>query len=348
MDNLQESPLLCHLEEFLAQFLPREDLLLAVSAGADSMAMLRGMLRLQSQQPRHIAVAHFNHRLRGEESDLDAHWLAQQCAQFDVECLIGSEDVEKMAKKFGTGIEETARNARYDFFQRIARERGFTAIAVAHTRDDQVETVLHHLLRGTGIAGLRGMPPLRELQPGTADQPPLMLARPLLLASRRDVMDYLNREGQDYRQDRSNNDPTYTRNRVRNELLPLLESSFNPRVRDALSYLSRQATELQETLDELAENALTAALIDAGENFARLSWEKLEGQPRHLIRECYALLWKRQSWPRRRMNFEHYDRLAEITLTGGTATLPGKIAVERRAGLVVLRCDVCGEMPTAQ
>ncbi len=318
--------------------LARGNLLLAVSGGGDSMALMRGMLQLGEQQPCRLAVAHFNHMLRGDESLGDAAWLEQTCGQLGIEFFQGSADIAQLSAKTGKGIEETARDARYQFLWETAVQQDFSAIAVAHTKDDQVETILHHLLRGTGIAGLRGMPALRELKSATStDRSAVSLLRPMLRINRREVVEYLAEISQEYREDPSNRDAAYTRNRVRHELLPLLEQSFNPNVRDAIDNLGRQAAQLQDSLEFLVTRLLIACMVDIGADIARLQWDKLSDQPRHVIRECYAQLWKRQNWSRQRMNFEHFDRLAEMTLSGGTLSLPAGITAERRDGLVVLR-----------
>lgn len=337
MTYSDSEPFLSKLQKGVVELQLQGDLLLAVSGGADSMALLRGMLELQGESPHRLAVAHFNHRLRGEESDRDEQWLVQACADLGLECIVGTAEGARTGQDSTAGVEEAARNARYHFLQKTALARGFDTIAVAHTKDDQVETVLHHLMRGTGIAGLRGMPSRRELSPKTEHHPALSLVRPMLAITRRQTVDFLATRSQVYREDPSNADTRFTRNRIRHELLPLLEQSFNPQVREALHKLAVQATELQGTLGQLVGRLLSAALVDVGEDHARLDCSGLREQPRHLIRECFVELWKQQNWPRKRMTYEHFDRLADIVLTGGAATLPGNIAAERRGELVVLR-----------
>ena len=311
--------------------------LLAVSGGADSMALLRGMVELRTSRPLRLAVAHFNHQLQGHHADEVADWLRQSCKRLSVDFHLGAADVGRLAGESGRGIEETARDARYAFLEKTAREQEFPTVLVAHTYDDQAETILHHLLRGTGIAGLRGMPVRRPLAPPSPGQREIELLRPMLAVTRREALDYLQAISQDYRDDPSNLDVAFTRNRIRHELLPLLESSFNPNVRDVLVQLGGQAADLQDALEQVVARLLRDAVVDADEQIMRLHWQPLSDQPRHVIRECFAMVWKQQQWPRQRMTFAHYDRLAELTVTGGTATLPGGIAAERRGGLIVWR-----------
>src|SRR5205823_11908216 len=133
-------------------------------------------------------------------------------------------DVAAVAQGSGRGIEETARDERYRFLEVTAVAIGCRAIATAHTADDQAETILHHVLRGTGLAGLRGIPRARELASG------ITLIRPLLDLERSVVLDYLAKIGQDFRDDASNRDEAYTRNRIRHQLLPLLAREYNPHI----------------------------------------------------------------------------------------------------------------------
>src|SRR5262249_19663731 len=144
------------------------------------------------------------------------------------------------------GLEAAARDARYHFLRSTAERLGARYVATGHTADDQVETILHHILRGSGLAGLAGVPRLRS--PSAA----VTLIRPLLTIERTEVEDYLRQLGQDYRCDASNLSTEHTRNRIRHELLPLLADRFNPHVRDALRRLGTLAGEAQEVLSGLA------------------------------------------------------------------------------------------------
>ncbi|TWU07229.1 tRNA(Ile)-lysidine synthase [Symmachiella macrocystis] len=337
MSDPHQHPFLGSLSQAVKTVWDAGDALLAVSGGADSMALLRGMLDLNQAHSGRLAVAHFNHNLQPAVSDDVARWLQQTCERLDIPFHLGASDVGQLAAESGQGIEESARNARYAFFKQTALDNQFTQVLVAHTRDDQVETILHHLLRGTGVAGLRGMPERRALVPLSDGQPEIALLRPMLTVTRAQAVDYLRTVGQDYRDDPSNVDVAFTRNRIRHELLPLLETSFNPNIRDALSKLSQQAGDLQDALEQIVHQQLRGALLDVNADIVRLRWQPLNEQTRHVIRECFAMLWKQQHWPRQRMNFSHYDRLATLLQNGGTANLPGGIVAERRGELVVLR-----------
>jgi tRNA(Ile)-lysidine synthase len=306
-----------------------QSVLIAVSGGADSVALLRGLLQLRTELALELRVAHLNHRLRGDAAEEDARWIAEICGRFDLPVTIGTAEVRELADEGRNGLEEAARRARYAFLEQTAAAHGCRRIAVAHTADDQAETILHHILRGTGLAGLRGMPGTRPLKSGA------ILARPLLGVGRQEGRSFLTELGQEFREDRSNSDPSFTRNRIRIRLLPLLEDEFNPRIGAALRKLGAQAADLHAQAEHDARELLRTALLDATPDLCRLACDALQAHPRHRIRECFTLLWRRQNWARRQMGFDHWDRLAEIACQGGAATLPGPIRVTRRGNLLL-------------
>ena len=315
--------------------LRRSRVLVAVSGGADSVALLCGLCELQGGQQLEVVAAHLNHNLRGDASAADAIWLEQLCARLGISIVVGSEHISAIAEQHRRGIEETAREVRYEFLGRTAERERCRHVAVAHTADDQTETILHHVLRGTGIAGLSGMSRVRPL----TEQ--IQLTRPILSISRTDVETYLSEIGQEFRRDESNLDPSFTRNRIRNALLPLLEQEYNPQVAKALRRLGQQAEEVQAAIDELAGRLLDSALVDRNETVCRIDCTQLVGEPVHLVRECFSLLWKRQDWPRRRMGFEEWNCLAARVRAeerdGSAGTLPGHIEAVRRGTLLVLQ-----------
>lgn len=304
--------------------------LLAVSGGADSVAMLRGLLSLRDEFCLRPYVAHLNHQLRGIDSAKDAEWVRSTCQGLDVNVVVGVTDVSERVQGSNRGIEEAARQARYEFLEESAAQFGCSRIAVAHTADDQAETILHHVIRGTGISGLRGMRPVRRLPSGR------LLVRPMLAITRASVEDFLKRVGQDHRIDASNFDVQFTRNRVRLRLLPLLEQEFNPQIREALRRLGRQADELQDCMEQLAHGLLERARVTSAPNLCRLKRRPFAGQPRHLIREAFSLLWRELDWPRQQMGFDDWDHLAMSVLEGKSASLPAKVVAQCHANILEL------------
>lgn len=303
--------------------------LVAVSGGADSVALLRGLAVLRHEFSLVLRAAHLDHQLR-EGSPEDARWVGALCEQHGIPLVLRSADIRADAQRTGEGLEESARRLRYEFLEQAAADHQCSRVALAHTGDDQVETVLHHILRGTGMAGLRGMRAARSLSSG------VLLVRPMLGISRAEVEAYLRELRQEFRSDESNLSTSFTRNRIRHVLLPLLREQFNPQVEDAVGRLSRQAAEIDDHLRGLASALLRDALLDAGPTTARLNCDVLAKQPRHLIRESLSLLWEQQTWPRQRLGFAELDRLAGLVLETGAATLPGGIRAARRGRLLVL------------
>lgn len=290
-------------------------LVVAVSGGADSVALLRGVVALREELRLEPIVCHVDHGLRTDSRD-DVEWLRGVAAELSVDLVVRTEDVARTAADRGRGIEETARDVRYAALRTVCEDRGAEAVAVAHTADDQVETVLHHLLRGTGLSGLRGIPAEQELGDG------VRVVRPLLDIDRSTILAYLSAIGQSYREDSTNRDPSFTRNRIRHDLLPVLEADYNPAVRTAIKRLVEQAAGAEEVVDFVARTVLRAALLDRDEAGVTLDVEPLRSAPVHAVRAAFVLLWSDLGWPRRRMGFADWQRLADVARRGGAVSLP--------------------------
>jgi tRNA(Ile)-lysidine synthase len=328
---MNRHPLPGHLAHQIDGLFPHRQIVVAVSGGADSMALFRGLHELQDEYKLRLHVAHLDHELRGEASRGDAAWLEDACRKLCVPCTIGTSDVAATAKTAGLGIEETAREERYRFLEETALAVDCPTIAVAHTADDQTETILHHVLRGTGLAGLGGIPRTRQLGRGVS------LVRPLLDLERTVIVDYLEKIGQGFRTDATNDDESYTRNRIRRQLLPLLTEQYNPNFGQALRRLGQQAAGMHAAFVAVAGELLERVLDSSKGRECRLKWQPLASVPRPLVRELFAELWRRQGWPRQSMGFDQWEELARIASDGGAGTFPGKIDVRREGRWVVLR-----------
>lgn len=304
-------------------------ILVGVSGGADSVALLRGLQALSSEFGLHCVAGHINHGLRGSESDADADWVTRLSATLKIDMHARTADLNDRCDQ-GRSPEEAARLARYRLLTEIAVETGCTLVAVGHTSDDQTETILHHLIRGTGLAGLGGMPVSRPLHAG------IRLIRPLLKTRRLDVERWLTGIHQDFRIDTSNTDRRFTRNRLRHDLLPLIEQEFNPAFRRALHHLSQQAAETSEFLQAHAEILAEQAVAATADETLKINCTKLESAPTVLVRETLRLIWKRSGWPLKHMGFREWQRLAEIVDLGGAVSLPGRTDARRRGALLVL------------
>jgi tRNA(Ile)-lysidine synthase len=202
---------------------------------------------------------------------------------------------------------------------------------VAHHSNDQAETVLLNIARGTGLAGLRGMPDRRLLSPG------VQLVRPLLDFSRAELAAFAADRGISYAEDASNSSSEFTRNRIRHQILPALRESLNPGVDQALVRLARQAGEQLACLDALADQLLEQAILECSESIVRLSRSRLLQSPEPLIRHALIRLWDRQGWPRQRLTAAHWLRTTALLLQNSSVSLPEGLLAESRADLLILR-----------
>lgn len=308
---------------------PGRPVVVGVSGGPDSLCLLHVLKQLQPIFAWSLYVAHLNHCLRGEEADQDMVFVALQATKWGLPCMIEAVDVDAVAQEQGRSVEETGRRLRYRFLARVARRVGAGAVAVGHHADDQSETVLMHLLRGTGLAGLRGMPPavnLSNLQLGEdrAAETNVKLVRPLLTVSRAAIEAYCQAHHLPVRFDRSNLDTAFFRNRLRHELLPMLET-YNPNIRAQLRRTAAVASADYELLSELRDESWeqlvkneTAAFI----SFDRSGWKNL---PLALQRALVRKASYRLAPELRDVNFVHIEqavRVAQKGSTGDQVTLP--------------------------
>ncbi len=299
--------------------------LIAVSGGADSVALLRALARLKSGGAGRLLVAHFNHALRREEAVADEQFVVELCRQLGLECHVGHAPSGLLPMR-GDGLEAAAREARYQFLQAAAEAAGARYAVTAHTADDQAETILHRVIRGTGVAGLEGIPRARSLGPAVC------LLRPMLEIRRAQIEAYLAALGQPYRTDSTNQALELTRNRVRHQLLPLLAEQFNPAIVESLVRLGKLAADAQDAILDQSEELLDAALVSQGETSIVLDCERMAGMRRHLVREVLVLAWQRQAWPLQAMGFNQWDELAGLVQGGAMSgpdgvgrTLPKKM-----------------------
>ncbi len=223
-----------------------EKLLVAVSGGPDSVCLLHILVNLQEELKVQLHLAHLNHQLRGAESEADADYVADLARQWDIPVTIEQREVKGYQARERLSLEEAAREVRYSFLTEVAKSIGAERVAAGHTRDDHIETILMHLIRGTGTRGLRGLQPYTEWSSKTGS---LIVIRPLLEISHQETEDYCRQHKLMPRLDASNLSLSPLRNRVRHQLLPLLES-YNPRIAEALLRTGRIAGDDIDFLDE--------------------------------------------------------------------------------------------------
>jgi tRNA(Ile)-lysidine synthase len=329
------------LESKLAEAWPPADwadvtVVAAVSGGCDSVALLRALKAIQVGGTGRICVAHLNHHLRAD-SDLDEAFVVELCRTLDVACEVGHVAVGPLANASGDGIEAAARAARYDFLETTAGRFGARFVATAHTADDQAETILHRIVRGTGLRGLSGMARVRLLGHAT-------LIRPLLDVRRPELLDYLDALGQPYRHDPSNADVRFTRNRIRHETMPHLCEQFNCNVAEALLRLGTLAGEAQAVIDPLGVQRFERCVTIDDSTAARVALSSLAAEPRYLVPELLMAEWLRQGWPMQAMGLPKWEELCELAMAAAAPVqrdFPSGVTVSVAEGQMTLRRSSC-------
>jgi len=312
--------------------LAQDTVVLGVSGGPDSLCLLHVLRQLAPAYAARLHVAHLNHGLRGEASDQDAAYVASLAQAWGLPYTIERADVAAQAEQRHLSIEEAARQARYRFLAAVARQVGGRSVAVAHHADDQVETVLMHFIRGSGLGGLRGMRPLSrvdELRLGDEPQPTtsaadIRLLRPLLEVTRREIEEYCAVHDLRPRFDLSNLDQTYFRNRVRHELIPLLET-YNPNFRYAVRRMAQVVAADFELLRQQVADAWPTVVRSETEEaiiYDLAAFRQLPlGLQRSLLREGIHRL----RFSLRNIDWQHVEdalRVVQSARVGAQAVLP--------------------------
>ncbi len=330
----------------------RTRLLVAVSGGADSVALLRGLLNL-TDQPQLLHVAHFNHQWRGHESDEDEQFVRDLCSDLSVH-LTSAEPPKRAAKQFllpqtpmqrptvrtfavkalavkTFAVNRLARQLRYDFLSQTAYALGARYVVTAHTASDRVETMIHHLCRGTGLSGVAVPSLFRDLDED------LVLVRPLLLITRDQVIEYLESIGQKYRSDSSNSDEAFKRNFIRHRVLPLLREAYGDSVdRHLLSY-SHLAEEASGALRFYGLQWIESNIDQSAQpNEVLFPASAVVNVPWPVVQAALEICWKRQNWPLQSMTREHWWQIRQHATATSTnpswvnqCNLPGNLHLAR-------------------
>ena len=298
-------------------------LLVGVSGGADSVALLLALAEVAPAGAR-IVVAHAEHDLRAAAA-ADREFVAALAERLGLEFIWRHVAVREADEGGGEGLEARARRLRYAFLEQAAGDRAARHVLVAHTADDQAETILHRILRGTGPAGLAGMRPARELCPGVA------LVRPLLQVPRADARTFLMTTAEAWREDESNGDVRFSRNFIRREILARCVAGPYPAATASLVRLGDQVGRLAAALRSAGERLLENHCSRRPAGGVVLDTSRLRGLDPHLVAEMFAALWEREGWPRRDMTAGHYERLAALGVAGhacnGITDYPGGVRV---------------------
>ena len=308
----------------------------AVSGGADSVALLTLLGETRAQLGFVLSVVHFNHQLRGKASEADEKFVTELAEKFGSTLHLGRADVAAKAKREKSNLEDAARRARYAFFEKLAAQGLLDAVATAHTMDDQAETVLAHILRGTGIPGLAGIHPVAR-----------SVRRPLLGFRREELRKYLRTKKQPWCEDATNRDTNRTRARMRRKLLPLLVKEFNPAAIEHLSGLAQRAVEQTLFMEQLAAQLFDklvvrdgpALRVSLGDFLNPTGLDRPEGAaaPRNALLHKLVAQTKSGSGQIAAVHLEATVRLAQHGETGKRLELPGGIEVLCETGALLFR-----------
>lgn len=220
-----------------------DKIVIGVSGGPDSMCLLDSLYCLKEKLGIEIFVAHVNHMIR-EEADEETEYVKEYCKNKNIKCYVKKADVEKLAKEQKLGTEEMGRKIRYEFFNEVAQKENANKIATAHNLNDNVETVLMNILRGSGISGLKGIEISRK-------ETNIEYIRPIRECERQEIEKYCEEQNLDPRIDKTNFESIYNRNKIRNEIIPYLKKEFNPNVLEGINRLSDIAREEEEYFDKV-------------------------------------------------------------------------------------------------
>jgi len=310
-----------------------DGVLLCVSGGPDSVALFILFNILRKEYGLKLHVAHVNHMLRGEESDKDQESVEALSKKYGIPLDVKKINIGKIAKTKKKSLEETARDERYDFFLKLAQEKNLDKIAIAHNKDDQAETVLMRLLRGAGLWGLSGINPVRKIDSK-------YIIRPLVDAARNEIENFLKTRKITPRQDSSNKDPAFLRNKIRLKLLPLLEKEYNPNIKQILSNTSDVLRADYDFIFEKAKKTFNK-IAEIKSGAVALKLKELDKQPESIKRQVLRFSIERLKGDVRKIDYRHWEKLNELILeekTSSAVDLPGGVSVKKaKKSLVFLK-----------
>ena len=298
-------------------------LLIAFSGGPDSSALLLACIALRDRRGLDITAAHFNHRLRGADADRDAAHAEEVCRRFGVECLSGSGEALAHSRQAGSSLEAAARELRYAYLSDAASSIGAQAAATGHTMDDQAETVLLNITRGAGLRGLAAMRAAADL-PIAGRAKPLRVVRPMLGLRKSEAAEFCRQLGLAPLLDQTNEDTRFPRNKLRQDVVPVLES-INPSVIEAICRLARTARDDFEVIDAISAEAFRAAVTTRGGS-ADISKEAVRKLPDPVARRVLMAAYESVAGTLDGLESAHLDAMLEVArgragtsvdLTGG-------------------------------
>jgi tRNA(Ile)-lysidine synthase len=316
---------------------PGEAVLVGISGGADSIALIHILMKLSHDFDLRLAIAHLNHSLRGEESDRDAEFVMSVAENLNLRRYIKKIDVKKFSKYHKLSIEEAGRILRHKFLNDTALLHGFDKIALGHQKDDTAETVLINILRGSGPQGISGIPPKRD-----------MFIRPLINVRRSDIECFLQAENISFMTDSSNNDPRYLRNRIRNSLIPLLAFDYNSDIVENLSRMAEIFRDEQSWLESIILALFERTKLSEENAHIQLSIPDLKNMPSAAARRIIRKAVQELKGNLNGIGFKHMDAILKLIDSENKKNLvdfPGPVRIKRENDkLIIIRCKNKGRI----
>jgi tRNA(Ile)-lysidine synthase len=305
-----------------------EFVLVGVSGGPDSMALLYALIDISKTLGFTIGIAHLNHGIRDYDSDADAGYVLSVAKNLGIACYIEKIDIRRECKRKRISLEEAGREARYNFFNRVAEKKGFDKIAVGHQKDDNAELILLNLLRGSGTTGLSGIPPVRG-----------KIIRPLIFSTRNEILTYLTHHHLGYRIDSSNTDTRFKRNKIRHHLIPLLKTVYNPNLSESLARLGILLRAEEDWMNQYIFSIVDQTTLKLSKNYISLSINKLKQLHVAIQRKVIRQAILHAKGDLRRIMYLHIDaaiRLLTGNCTNGQLDLPDRVRIYKQDNQLIV------------
>lgn len=300
----------------------KDSILVAVSGGADSISLLNVMLDLKEKMDLTIGIAHLNHCLRGKESERDCDFVKKLSEKLKLNLHLETINVKEFQRQNSLSIEDAARKLRYDFLQRTARKHGYTKIATGHTANDNAELVLMNLIRGSGASGLSGIPLIRG-----------NIIRPIIEMTRKNVTDYLDSKDAEHVTDSSNQNKDFLRNKVRLDLLPMIEADYNNNIIEGLNRTSRIIKEDEEWIDTITRQLYNDTIKSKTDNSVTLSVPLINKLPLAAKRRVFRKSIEEIKGGLKKITLFHTEMIINLTTSSKqnlSVDLPDKIQVQKK------------------
>ncbi len=308
---------------------PRDSVLIGVSGGPDSVALLHMLFKIAHRLSLRLGVAHLNHCLRQIDSDKDAKFVEALATAFDMPCYVQKRDIRRYQRENRLSLEEAARCVRYEFLEDIAKTHRYNKIALGHHADDNAELVLMNLFRGAGTQGLSGIPPKRDDR----------IIRPMIKLRRADIINYLDQNRLEYVVDQTNTDMRHLRNRVRHDLIPVLKTSYNPNISETLNRLSSIIRSEEEWIGDVVCPFFEKAVLRVRRNHIELSIQVLNCYHEALQRRVIRMAVAKVKGDLRRIGFTNIDSVVALLMKKspfGKIDFPDGIRIRRDQDTILI------------